>query len=143
MTRQVIRGAAAATRGVRAAAVPGTEDGYLDRLLKLLPAETVAAYLFVDGVVKTALKDQPDALRLWLWIVFGIIALGNVLYWRKSGVKDTLQFVLLTLAFAVWVFTIGGPFAQVAWYQPFMGSVILGLFTFLVPLIYEGLPETP
>jgi hypothetical protein len=139
MTRQVIRRSDAA---VRAAGTPGTQDEYLDRLLKLIPGETVAAYLFVVGVIQTALKAQPGALGLWLWIVFGVIGVGNFFYWKRAKVTDPAQYVLLTAAYVVWVFTIGGPFATTGWYQPFMGSVILGLFTFLAPQWYKGVPPS-
>lgn len=139
MTRQVIRSSDAAVRGV---GTPGTQDEYLDRLLKLIPGETVAAYLFVGGVIETALKGQASALGLWLWIVFAVIGIGNFFYWKRANVTDPAQFVLLTLAYAVWVFTIGGPFETTGWYQPFMGSVILGLFTFLAPQFYKGVPPS-
>ncbi len=139
MTRQVTRRSDAA---VRAAGAPGTQDEYLDRLLKLIPGETVAAYLFVVGVIQTALKAQPSALGLWLWIVFAVIGVGNFFYWKRAKVTDPAQYVLLTLAYAVWVFTIGGPFATTGWYQPFMGSVILGMFTFLAPQFYKGVPPS-
>lgn len=135
MTRQVIRSRDTA---VRAAAAPGTQDEYLDRLLKLIPGETVAAYLFVAGVIQTALKTQPSALGLWMWVVFGVIGIGNFFYWKRAKVTDPTQYVLLTVAYIVWVFTIGGPFATTSWYQPFMGSVVLGLFTFLAPKFYQG-----
>src|SRR5262249_45221216 len=142
MTRQVIRssGASRAVREPGSTVAAGSGDGYLDRLLKLVPTETVAVYLFLDGVVRSGLKDDPS-LGIWLWVVFGVIAAGNVLYWKKAGVRDVVQFVVLTAAFVVWVFTIGGPFATAAWYKPFMGSVLLGLFTFLVPYLYKGLPQ--
>ena len=139
MTRQVIRSSAAP---VRAAGTPGTPDEYLDRLLKLIPGETVAAYLFVVGVIQTALKAQPSALGLWLWIVFAVIGVGNFFYWKRAKVTDPAQYVLLTAAYVVWVFTIGGPFATTGWYQPFMGSVLLGLFTFLAPQLYKGVPPS-
>ena len=109
-------------------------------VLKLIPTETVAVYLFLDGVLRGALKNNPN-ISTWLWAIFGIIGVGNILYWRKSGVTDVVQYVVLTIAYVVWIFTIGGPFAQLPWYQPFMGSVLLGLFTFIVPSIYKGVPE--
>jgi hypothetical protein len=139
MTRQVIRSRDTA---VRAAGTPGTQDEYLDRLLKLIPGETVAAYLFVVGVIQTALKAQPGTLGLWLWIVFVVIAVGNFFYWKRAKVTDPTQYILLTAAYVVWVFTIGGPFATTSWYQPFMGSVVLGLFTFLAPQFYKGVPAS-
>jgi hypothetical protein len=139
MTRQVVRGKDPA---VRAAGAPGTQDEYLDRLLKLIPGETVAAYLFVVGVIQTALKGQPSALSIWLWIVFAVIGVGNFFYWKRAKVTDPTQYVVLTAAYVVWVFTIGGPFATMEWYQPFMGSVILGLFTFLAPQFYKGVSSS-
>jgi hypothetical protein len=140
MTRQVIRAKEDITRA-GAGTVSGTQDGYLERLLKLIPTETVAAYLFLDGVIRSSLKGDPS-LNAWLWAIFALIAVGNILYWRKTGVTHFVQYILLTIAFVVWIFTIGGPFAQEPWYKPFMGSVILGLFTFFVPSIYKGVPET-
>ena len=143
MTRQVIRAREDSTRDVRGgvSTVAGTQNDYLERLLKLIPTETVALYLFLDGVVRSGLKGDPS-LNVWLWALFAIIAVGNILYWRKTGVTHLVQYFILTFAFVVWVFTIGGPFAQAPWYKPFMGSVILGVFTFFVPYIYKGVPET-
>jgi hypothetical protein len=143
MTRQVISGSASSSRrdaGGGVGTIAGTQDGYLERLLKLIPAETIAVYLFLDGVVRSGLAGSP-ALNTWLWGVFGVIGVGNFLYWKRTGVRDALQYVVLTVAYAVWIFTIGGPFSALSFYKPFMGSVILGLFTFFVPSIYKGVQE--
>jgi len=122
------------------AVTAGTPDDYIDRLMKLIPADTVALYLSLDGIVRSGLKGDP-ALSTWMWALFVVVVVGNVLYWRKTGVTDVVQYVVLTLAFVVWVFTIGGPFHDLPWYKPFMGSVLLGLFTFFAPLLYKGAPQ--
>ncbi len=122
------------------AGTAGTQDDYIDRLMKLIPADTVALYLSLDGIVRSGLKGDP-ALSTWMWALFVVVTVGNVLYWRKTGVTDVVQYVVLTLAFVVWVFTIGGPFHDLPWYKPFMGSVLLGLFTFFAPLLYKGAPQ--
>ncbi len=122
------------------AGTAGTQDDYVDRLMKLIPADTVALYLSLDGIVRSGLKGDP-ALSTWMWALFVVVVVGNVLYWRKTGVTDVVQYVVLTLAFVVWVFTIGGPFHDLPWYKPFMGSVLLGLFTFFAPLLYKGAPQ--
>jgi hypothetical protein len=122
---------------------PSTGDAYLERLLKLIPAETVAVYLFVQGVLQSGLAEPArlDQLQIWLWIVFGIFVVGNILYVRRfHDVTDPVQYLILTLAFAVWVFTLGGPFQYLGFYEPFMGSVILAIFTFFVPIVYQGVP---
>ena len=83
--------------------------------------------------------DSREQLQIWLWIVVGALAVGNLLYLRQlHNVTDPVQYVILTLAFGVWVLTVGGPFKYLAFYQPFIGSVILVLFTFFVPVVYKG-----
>ena len=117
----------------------GQGDTYSERLLKLIPAETVAAYMFLDGLLRSALKSQESQLTVWLWAVFAVIGAGNVLYLKQAlKVTSPVQYGIMTAAYAVWVFSIGGPFGLSAWYQPFMGSVALALFTFLAPRLYMG-----
>ena len=114
-------------------------DKYVDKVLKLIPAETVAVYMSLDGVLRSALVQRESSLQNWLWVTFVGIAIGNVLYLRQvAQVGEAGQVAILTAAFIVWVFTIGGPFSTYAWYEPFMGSVILGLFTFIAPRLYRG-----
>lgn len=121
--------------------VSQTEDQYLDRLLKLIPGETVALYIFLQGVIMSALKNNESELQIWLWGIFIVLIIGNILFLKKfSDISDTSQLVVLTIAFIVWVFTIGGPFSYLNFYKPFMGSIVLGLFTFFIPLIYKGVP---
>jgi hypothetical protein len=123
----------------------GTQDGYLERVLKLIPAETVAVYLFLQGVLQSALdgSNEIGQLQAWLWGIFFVLLVGNILYIRRYlDVTDTAQYLIMTLAYVVWVFTIGGPFQYLSFYQPFIGSVVLGLFTFFVPLLYKGVLPT-
>ena len=135
MPRQVVK--AMGTRSDIEGAVREQRDDYLDRLLKLIPAESVAVYLFLDGVLSSSLSG--DTLRLLLWIVFWIVLAGNILYLQKINIKDWRQYVIMELAFVVWVISLGGPFALYSWYQPFMGSILLSLFTFLAAPYYEGI----
>jgi len=82
--------------------------------------------------------EELSLLRTTLWIVFGIVALGNILYLKRAKVTDLTQFLIMTGALIVWVISIGGPFSLYAWYQSFIGSVILALYTFLIAPIYKG-----
>lgn len=141
MGRQVIKPPddRGGTRGP--APAPSTEDTYLERLFKLIPSETIAVYLFIEGVLLSALSGagQQNQLVTWLWAVMAILLIGNYFYLRRLlKVTDPVQHVILALAFVVWVFTIGGPFQFLSFYEPFMGAVILGLFTFFVPIFYQG-----
>ena len=139
MGRQILR-AGARIKGI-AETAPGTEDVYHERLLKLIPGEVVALYLFLQGVLLSALSGpgQEGQLKVWLWAVFAIILVGNIFYLKKfNKVTDFVQILILSLAFIIWIFTIGGPFRLMDFYQEFMGAVALGIFTFFVPIFYKG-----
>lgn len=133
MIRQVITPTTATFSGET-----GTQqvDVYLEKLLKLIPAESVAVYMTLDGVLRSAVEG--DQLRIWLWIVFAVVLVGNVFYLRRTNVKAPLQYVIMELAFVVWVISLGGPFSLYEWYQPFIGSITLVLFTFVVAPFYKG-----
>jgi hypothetical protein len=109
-------------------------DNYTDRLLKYLPAESVALYLTLQGIVLSSFEGWW--LIALLWFAFGIGSIGTLLYlWRGQQVTKIMQLAISTAAFVVWVLTLGGPFATLSWYKPAIGSILLLIFTFFVPLI--------
>lgn len=138
MARQILY--REAMRGHGTAATP-PDDRYSERLFKLIPAETVAVYLSLQGVLTSSLSAPGQAARLntWLWVIFAIMLGLNALYLRNvQKVTDLKQQAILGLAFLIWVFTMGGPFKSLSFYEPFMGSLALTLFTFAMPLVYRG-----
>lgn len=109
-------------------------DDYVDRLLKYIPAESVALYLTLQGIILSG--AEGPSLDQWLWIIFAIGLVGTPMYlWRVVKVGKKGQLVVSTAAFGVWVFALGGAFASMSWYEPFIGSLALVVFTFFVPLI--------
>jgi hypothetical protein len=106
-------------------------DKYGDRLIKYIPSEVVGVYVAVDALLKTAGNQIPkDALG---WIVFGFLLVMTPIYlWRMQNVRKSKNLAIATLSFIVWVFTLGGPFAQLPWYSPFYGALLLPIFTFTV-----------
>ena len=78
MTRQVVK--PSGERGIDG----GGGDAYMERLIKLIPGETVAMYLFLQGVIQSGLSDQEGQLKIWLWVIVGILAAGNLFYLKKS-----------------------------------------------------------
>lgn len=109
-------------------------DDYSTRLLKYIPAEVVAVYVFVEGLVKQS--SDTSSIQTLLWIVFVAIFFMTPLYlWRVQKVQKWIQLVVSTIAFAVWVFSLGGPFAVLAWYKPIYGAVLLPLFTFAAGIL--------
>lgn len=119
----------------------GGVDTYFDRVVKYVPADIVAAWTAVIGIVKGAQQVPTDAI-LWSCFVGGIIItffwmlhqtklervpLDSIAYWQAS---------IATVAFAVWAFAIGGaPFDSLSFYNPIYGSLTLIAFTLISGLI--------
>ncbi len=117
-------------------AYPATRDGYFDRLFKYIPAEIVAGYIFVTGVMKQ-ITDAGE-VRILQWILLAVFCILTPLYlWRIQKVKKIQQHIISLLSFIVWIFALGGPFALYAWYNPVYGEILLPVFT-LVVAIWEA-----
>lgn len=113
-------------------------DSYFEKLIKYIPADILAAWLAIDGILKEQATNP-----LWLvWSVFAFLTCLTPLYvvYMKTdppGFRPTKTFhwMASTLAFVVFIFALGGPFALTfSWYRPLYGTVVLILTTLLLPL---------
>lgn len=123
------------------AAVPApaptiTDDKYKDKLLKLIPADVIAIYLTLHGLVPVLPDAAPK--KVLYWIIFVLILLITIPWQRKVAKIGKWPQVWLGFgAFIVWAITVGDPFTHdnFAWYYPAYGAMILALYTFLIPLV--------
>jgi hypothetical protein len=114
--------------------------GYLDRLLKLIPAEGLGAYLVGSGFIP---RDQPVVLVVWT-----IICLSGVVLIKAFGTADArnneppdwTHVAISTIAFLIWVYTLGGPFVVLNLHAPFVGSLLVITWTYFLPIFYKGKP---
>lgn len=115
-------------------------DSYFEKLLRYIPADLVAGYLAITGIM-TGHSDLP-----WLpWGVFFVMLGLTPLYvcYLKTdppgfAACKTFHWVVSCIAFTSWSFALGGPFATTfTWYQPYLGSVVLILTTLIIPVL-EG-----
>jgi hypothetical protein len=122
-------------------------DTYRDKLLKLIPAEIVAAFLALKGVLDAA--QNVEGIALIQWIVFvGLLIFTPLIFRYIYRVKDVKQHVLTTLAFVVWVFTVGGPFDQfftgpdgeILPIKGIIASILLVFYTLAVPMLLPSRP---
>jgi hypothetical protein len=121
---------------------PLTPDDYVDRLLKYIPAESVALYLTLQGIILSG-AAEASSLNTWLWFILGVGLIGTAVYqWRVLKIGKVVQLAVSTAAFGVWVFALGGAFASLSWYEPFIGSLTLVIFTFFAPLISPDVLST-
>lgn len=113
-------------------------DNYLARLVKYIPPEVIATFIFLEGAIGSAVAPHRAELA---WIVFAIILVATPFYLRKAGgIDKPVQIALATVAFVVWAMAYQGPpFGFLQWPSLYT-TVLLGLYTFLLPLLVPS-PE--
>ena len=106
-------------------------QNYYEKLLRLIPSEIVAAYLVIIGII-------PPNVPVWLNVVVTSILLLIIPFYlyRALDVKNKLQIITTTIAFIVWVYSFnGGIFNSFGLYKPWIASIILVLFTLIMPIL--------
>jgi len=108
-------------------------DSYYDRLFKYIPADVVAGWITVKGIIASASGVSKDNIY-WICFIAGVIF--TILWTYKltsiEGHKPAwLQIMIATLAFIVWVVVTGEPFKI----EPYIGSLILVAYTLAAGLI--------
>ncbi len=133
--------------GIKTAAAEAQPDlgSYLDRLMKMVPAEVIGLYLVGSGVIP---RDQPRVLTVW-----ALVCLVGVAVIRAYGTADPaqnkptdwVQVAISAVAFVIWVYTMGGGpfttggiFAAAHEQTPYLGSLLMLAWTFFVPIFYKG-----
>lgn|GEM_PF-1078842 len=155
-----IKGARPFTRGA------GDESPikvYLDRLVKLIPAEVVGLYLAGKSVIQavyakdTAAAEGADRYALlteqapyWIgWTLFCLAALIWVRAWATSSPKDGVApewgaVSIAALSFLIWVYNFGDVFALAPdLWVPLLAALLVIAWTFVVPLIYRDAEPDP
>jgi hypothetical protein len=106
------------------------ENSFLQVLLKLIPSEVIAVFIFIQGVM-------PRVLLPHLVIALLLVCITPVyLYWA-GGVRARTQLVISTLSLVVWIYAMGvGPlrFVRPPWYEHWHGAVALALWTLIPPM---------
>jgi hypothetical protein len=116
---------------------------YLDKLLKLIPSEIIAAYLFIQNLI----ANQPvvigntdyQIIVLWL-VVFVFMIITPVYLVNVQHVYKMNQIVISGTAFLIWAYSLGGPFRLEGWYNPQIAAVLLVLWTLITPLFVKTTP---
>ena len=108
-------------------------DGYFDRIMKYIPAEIVAGWVALDGLVGNLSQTA-------LWGLFGVIALFSY-FWmlRQTAVpgqpRAVKQAAIAVVSFGVWAFALqSGPFATYV-YPTEYGSIAMIVYTLGIGLV--------
>jgi hypothetical protein len=116
------------------------QDSLFRSILDWIPVEVIGSYKVVEG----AIPADYDGFRLWitilavpvtfLWIAFATKPAGRKIAWRQALIAP-FAFVIWTMAIAPEIIRLLFP----SW-EPWMGSVALGVGTVLLP-IFDGILE--
>lgn len=117
-------------------------NDFKDRLIKLIPAEIIAAYITISGLIIGFAKDKPNADKSnLLWIIILILMILTPVYLMKVlGISKKGQLLFSTIGFLIWAFATASPYTKdiLGFSFELITSVILILYTLLIPLFYKG-----
>jgi hypothetical protein len=114
-------------------------DDFKNKLMKLIPAEITGAYLAIKNFMDSSTKINIEGKPGWI-IVGGLLILLYFYYGRLSGVKSVKQLAFMSIAFLVWVFSIGGPFNMLMPDEEIRGiisGVVLIFCTLSIPIFFK------
>jgi hypothetical protein len=112
-------------------AIKRADNSFIKALLKLIPSEIIAVYIFLQGVL-------PDRLVPHLVISLLLVAITPLYLYTAMGVRSGGQLAVSTLSMVVWIYALGqGPvrFLGAPLYEPWYGSVILAIWTLIPPML--------
>ena len=111
---------------------------YFQRLMQMIPADVVGLYIVGSGLIP---KDKRVVLVVWTVIcLFGIVA---VRVWGTADPQNRLPtqwptVAISSVAFLIWIYSIGGAFAAYGLVEPYLGSLLVLGWTFFIPIFYKG-----
>ncbi len=113
------------------------ENSFLQVLLKLIPSEIIAVYLFIQGII----PRLPLAHLLAALVMIGITPF--YLRWAAK-VRSRAHLAVSTVSVVVWIYAMGiGPlrFVPPPYYEPWHGAVLLAVWTLVPPMLLTGTRE--
>ena len=104
---------------------------YLERVAQLIPAEVVAAHLTIQGLVYSQIRIRDIAIEVSAGVLFFLLPF----YLRRLGVTTTKQIILTMGSFIAWVLAVSLPVHQRSGVDPLWGSILLILWTAVIPVL--------
>jgi hypothetical protein len=89
-------------------------NSYTERLGKLLPAEAVAIYMALYGILNAATGLTGSEKITLGWIVFGVSLVVTIVYLALQKPKPAdpkmkwWEILLATISFVIWALSVGG-----------------------------------
>ena len=127
--------------------LPVKEDKYLERLLKLIPSDVVGIY-----IIGRHISNSNNATHWWALICLILVIAIRILATRESkrtstksdqnpNVFSNVQWptvIISTISFIVWIYTLGDSLPWLNFFPSWIASLMLLVWTVLVPYLYKG-----
>jgi hypothetical protein len=120
-------------------AIEREDNSFIKALLKLIPSEIIAVFIFLQGVL-------PDRLIPHLVVSLLLIALTPLYLYTAMGVRSGGQLAVSTLSMVIWIYALGQVpvrYLEAPLYEPWYGSVILAVWTLIPPMLLYRKREQP
>lgn len=115
-----------------------SDNSFLQVLLKLIPSEVIAVFIFVQGVL-------PRLLAPHIVVAALLVAITPLYLARAMKVHSRAQLIVSTISLVVWIYAMGaGPlrFVRPPYYAPWHGAVALAVWTLVPPMFLAAPPRT-
>jgi len=136
----------------RAAGASTPMDNYLERLVKLVPAEAIAAFPLLQEIA-TGRGAWAEVLVAWVLLAVVIILRHHATNIPGEGAQWT-AIIVAAVSFCIWVYVMGGDFgvnyflvdagttpeaaAEMEKNVSFLSTLALVVWTIIVPVFYTG-----
>jgi hypothetical protein len=110
----------------------GGFDDYLQRLVKLVPAEIIGLYLTLKGFY----NRKPDDWMIWFVPPLCLILLIIVRIFATK--RQWIAVAVSSVSFGIWLGATGDPLVSHAFSDGRIWSVLVLVWTFIVPWFYKG-----
>jgi hypothetical protein len=104
----------------------------------MIPSPVIALYL-----VGTSQIPAGQSIGLLVWAIICLIGVIVLMAYgtadaQKNKSADWIHVAISVLAFVIWIYAMGGPFAAFNLQVPWIGSLAILAYTFFVPFFYKG-----
>lgn len=108
-----------------------SQSAYFDKLLKLVPAEFLSAYIAIKN-----LAESNNMVIILYWSLMVLLLFLLPFYLRiMLGIVSKTQILITCITFCIWVFSLGGfYFVDFQWYKQYYGSITIIIWTLIAPV---------
>jgi hypothetical protein len=123
---------------------------YVERLVKLIPAEVVSLYVAGRALIQASFPQGGDAAQpYWIgWTLFCLVAVVIVRAWATSDAALRLKpqwgaVAIATVSFVVWVYSLGDVFRPWPVWSELAAGLLVLAWTFIAPWLVRPDPTPP